>query len=91
MEKAINHTYMLTTLDNPFDPFDEFTSWFDFDIEKGHNTCGRLARIVEINPEMTQKEIDEERERAIDFIIKYDLEDKYIKVHEKQNATAANA
>ena len=26
---------MLTTFDNPYNPFDEFTSWFMFDEEKG--------------------------------------------------------
>ena len=83
--------YMLTTLDNPFDPFDDFTSWFMFDCEKGHNTSSRLARIANLNEEMTQKEADDEMERAMDFIVKYDFEDKYIKVQEKQNATVKNA
>ena len=77
--------YMLTTVDNPFDPFNEFTAWYDFDLEKGHFTCARLARIANLNSEMTQKEIDEEMQRAIDFIIKYDLEDKFIKVLENQS------
>jgi len=27
---------MLTTFDNPYNPFDEFTSWFMFDEEKGY-------------------------------------------------------
>ena len=87
MEKG----FMLTTLDNPFDPFDDFTSWFMFDCEKGHNTSSRLARIAQIDSEMSQKEVDEEMERAMDLIVKYDLEEKYIKVQEKQNATATNA
>lgn len=87
MEKG----YMLTTLDNPFDPFNDFKEWFKFDCEKGHNTSSRLARIANINSEMSQKEIDEEMERAMDLIVKYDFEDKYIKVQEKQTATAANA
>lgn len=87
MEKG----YMLTTLDNPFDPFNEFTSWYMFDCEKGHNTSSRLARIANIDSEMSQKEVDDEMDRAMDFIVKYDLEDKYIKVQEKQTATATNA
>lgn len=87
MEKG----YMLTTLDNPFDPFNDFKEWFKFDCEKGHNTSSRLARIANINSEMSQKEIDEEMERAMDLIVKYDFEDKYIKVQEKQIATATNA
>lgn len=87
MEKG----FMLTTLDNPFDPFDDFTSWFKFDCEKGHNTSSRLARIADINDEMTQKEVDDEMDRAMNLIVKYDFEDKYIKVQEKQTATVKNA
>lgn len=83
--------YMLTTLDNPFDPFDDFTSWYMFDCEKGHNTSSRLARIANLDEEMTQKEVDDEMDRAMDLIVMYDLEDKYVKVQEKQNATATNA
>lgn len=83
--------FMLTTLDNPFDPFDDFTSWFMFDCEKGHNTSSRIARIAQLDSEMSQKEVDEEMERAMNLIMKYDFEDKYIKVQEKQTATAANA
>ena len=87
MEKG----YMLTTLDNPFDPFNDFKSWYMFDCEKGHNTSARLARLANINSEMSQKEVDEEMDRVMDLIIKYDLEDKYIKVLEEQTATATNA
>ena len=83
--------FMLTTLDNPFDPFNDFKSWYMFDCEKNHNTSARLARIANINAEMSQKEVDDEMDRAMDLIIKYDLEDKYIKVQEKQTATATNA
>lgn len=35
---------MLTTVDNPFDPFTEFVAWFKYDMLNGYNTCGLLAR-----------------------------------------------
>ena len=70
----------LTTVDNPFDPFDEFTSWFLFDVEKGYNCCGMLARIANFTDDLTEKETATETERAIDEIIKYDFTDTYKKV-----------
>lgn len=76
--------YMLTTFDNPFNPFNDFASWYMFDCEKQHNTCSRLARIANLDSEMTQKEYDAERERAMNFIIKYDLEGKFFKGTEEQ-------
>lgn len=72
--------FRLTTFDNPFDPFDDFTSWFMFDIEKGYNTCGYLDRIANVSDNMSQKEVNEEIERAIDEIILYNPLNIYKKV-----------
>ena len=71
---------MLTTFDNPFDPFDEFVPWFLFDIEKGYNTCSRLARIAKHSDEFSTIEDKIETERAIDEIIDYDFLNIYKKV-----------
>lgn len=70
----------LTTVDNPYDPFKQFDSWFLFDVEKGYNTCAYLARIANTSPELSDEENDEETERAIDEIIKYDFQGLYKKV-----------
>ena len=72
---------MLTTFDNPYNPFDDFTSWFMFDIEKGYNTCSYLGRIVNLSDDLCQKGVDEEVERAIDEIIFYDFRNIYKKVY----------
>ena len=79
---------MLTTYDNPFNPFEQFSSWFLFDVEKGYNTCSYLARIAKLSDEMSQQEEDEEVERAIDEIIKYDFMNIYKKVR-KQDSTSS--
>lgn len=76
----MSYEVMLTTTDNPFDPFEQFTSWFLFDVEKGYNTCSRLARIAQISDELSEKETNEEVERAVDEIIKYDFMNIYKKV-----------
>lgn len=71
---------MLTTTDNPFDPFKQFDSWFLFDVEKGYNSCSYLGRIAKTSEQLSDDENDEEIERAIDEIIKYDFRNMYKKV-----------
>ena len=77
---ANNSNIMLTTIDNPFNPFDDFTSWFMYDVESGYNTCGYLARIAKTSDQLTEKENDEEIERAIDEIISHDFMNIYVKL-----------
>ena len=72
--------YRLTTIDNPYSPFTDFEQWFMFDVEKGYNTCGYLARIAHISDELTEQETTEEINRAIDEIIKYDFMNIYKRV-----------
>ena len=72
--------FRLTTFDNPFDPFDDFTSWFMYDVEKGYNTCGYLDRVSNVTDDMSQKEANKEIERAIDEIIELNPVNIYKKV-----------
>ena len=74
---------MLTTFDNPFDPFKQFTSWLLFDEEKGYGTCAYLGRIARTSDQLAEEENDFEIERAIDEIIKYDFRNIYKKVKEQ--------
>lgn len=76
MKRQVN----ITTIDNPFNPFDEFDSWFMFDIENGYYTSSKLARLVNLDDSMTEKEEDEEIERAIDRLIEIDPLDIYKKI-----------
>lgn len=71
---------MLTTIDNPFDPFEQFDSWFLFDVEKGYNSCSYLGRIAKTSEQLSDDENNEEIERAIDEIIKYDFTNTFKKV-----------
>ena len=71
---------MLTTFDNPFDPFDQFDSWINFDMEKGYNSCAYLARIAFTSDSLSDAENEQEIERAIDEIIRYDFMNIYKKV-----------
>ena len=80
---------MLTTFDNPYDPFEQFSQWFMFDVEKGYYSCSRLARISKVEDDMSEKEKTIEIERAIDEIIQYDFMNIYKKVTKINNEDAS--
>lgn len=71
---------MITTFDNPYNPFDQFEQWFLFDVEKGYNTCSYLGRIANISEDLSDEEVKIETERAIDEIIKNDFMNIYKKI-----------
>lgn len=70
----------LTTVDNPFDPIEDFDNWWKYDTDKGYNTSGVLMRFAETSDEFTENENMYEIERAIDFIIAHDLLNRFKKV-----------
>ena len=76
----MNRQVTVTTVDNPFNPFDDFNSWFMFDIEKGYYTSNKLGRLTHLRDDMSEQEENEEVERAVDELIKIDPLDLYIKV-----------
>lgn len=80
----------LTTADNPFDPRDEFDDWFNFDTTNGYNTCSYLARIAHPSNNLSPIAYNEEVERAIDEIIKYNLTGNYVKKVYESNDSDAN-
>lgn len=73
-------TVMLSTKDNPYNPFENFDDWFIYDTDMGYNSCGYLDRIAVTSDALTEEENNYEIERAIDEIIKYDPTNNFIKV-----------
>ena len=70
----------LTTIDNPYNPFEQFDAWFQFDMDKGYCSCAYLDRIARTSSQLSEEENDKEIERAIDEIIKYDPLNLYVKI-----------
>ena len=81
----------LTTVDNPYDPFDQFIEWLMFDKEKGYDTCEYLARIVQprLSDDLTQQEENNIIENAVDEIIKTNPLDIYKKVWRNSSTNAS--
>lgn len=77
---ANDKEFMLSTIDNKFNPFDRFNDWYRFDMDHGYNTCGYLARVARVSDALSDADYDEEVNRAIDSIIRTDPLDQYIKV-----------
>lgn len=71
--------HALSTIDNPFDPFDEFEKWRMFDIDNHYFCCERQARNSFTSDAFTEEENEEEIERAIDEIILNDPLNIYCK------------
>lgn len=72
--------FAITTIDNPYDPFDDFDSWYRFDMDKNYNSCALLDRVAYTSEQFTDIENQKELERAIDDIIKFDVLNIYKKV-----------
>lgn len=80
--------YRLTTFDNPYNPFEQFSLWYMFDCEQGYNTCSKIARIANIKDDMSDKEIEDEYNRAIEILIDNDFLNIYKKVQRSMSVPA---
>lgn len=71
---------MLTTLDNPFNPFTDFDDWYAFDVNNGYHSCAYLARISKTSDELSEADEAIAIESAIDEIVKLNITGIYTKV-----------
>jgi hypothetical protein len=71
---------MLTTTDNPHDPFDDFVEWLAFDTRAGHGTLAYLARIVVTSDETSDSDYNLAIEAGIDEIVDMNINGLYKKV-----------
>ena len=72
--------YRLTTIDNEFDPFDDFINWNQRDVELGYNTCSKIARRFKESSSLSDQENMKQFELIIDQMVSEDPLQLYIKV-----------
>lgn len=75
-----NNNYMLTTVDNPFNPHTHFDEWYAYDVKLGHHTLEFLARIVRSSDELSELDQELAIDQAIDEIVKENVSGLYRKI-----------
>lgn len=71
---------MLTTVDNPYDPFSQFDEWLAYDHQKGYFTNEYLARVAYPIHSLGDIVYQESIEQAIDDILEHDYGNIYKRV-----------
>ncbi len=63
----------LTTIDNPYDPIDQFDDWYAFDLSKGYNCCEYVGSLALTSSELSYLDQSIAVERAVDQIVKLNV------------------
>lgn len=71
---------MLTTVDNPWNPFTHFNEWREYDETSGYFTLALLGRIVLSSDEMSEADQDAAIEDAINEIVQENVSGVHVKV-----------
>jgi hypothetical protein len=71
---------MLTTYDNPYDPFLQFDDWYAYDTRAGYHTCGFLARVVFTSENLSDLDQSIAINEAIEEIVRENVLGIYRKI-----------
>ncbi len=80
MANAEPTEYMLTTVDNPFDPFTQWDEWLEYDTQLGYNTISFLARIVKLSNDISETDQALAIQDAINEIVEENVSGMWRKV-----------
>lgn len=72
--------HMLSTIDNPFNPFTDYEEWLAFDTRSGYYSLNFLARVVRSSFDLSDADQSLAIEEAIDEIVRENVLGLYIKV-----------
>lgn len=72
--------YMITTDDNPYNPFTQFDEWCVCDEQLGYYTWNLIARIAKVSFEESDADIEASIDAAIDRVVELNLNNKYKKI-----------
>lgn len=72
--------YMLTTVDNPFNPHTQFSEWNAYDQQLGHHTTAFLARVLHDSDELSDAQRSHAYQLAVDEIARENVSGMHRKV-----------
>ena len=79
---------VLTSFDNPYDPFDEFSQWLSWDTQARHGSLEILDRLSVASSTLSDAIQNDDVEDAIDYMVANDIfPTKYIKVVRENGKT----
>jgi hypothetical protein len=70
----------ITTVDNPYDPFDQFKEWYTWDMNANYHTPSLLARLVDSSYELSEADQLVALENAIDEMLQENVTGMYRKL-----------
>lgn len=77
--------HMLTTVDNPWNPFTHWDEWYEYDRQAGYNTPSLLARVANVSDELP----DDVESVAIEDAISWIVENNVLGIYRKVAAPVA--
>lgn len=81
---------MLTTIDNPWNPFTNYSEWYAWDHDHGYDTTGYLARIAKVSNDLSDADYEQAITQAIDEIVQLNVNGLYTKAVQPVDTTNSN-
>jgi hypothetical protein len=72
--------YMLSTTDNPYNPFTQWREWYVWDEAHGYHTSSLLARVVMMSDDLSDAQQESLINQGIDEVVFENVSGKHIKV-----------
>lgn len=78
----MSESYMVTTADNPYNPFTQFDQWNALDKLFGYHTLSYLCRIYTGSNELSEEDQTRLWNEAVDEVVQMNLTGNYVRVTE---------
>lgn len=72
---------MLSTVDNPWNPFTQYDEWYAYDNAKGYATPSLLARIANVSLDLSDLDLQIAIRQAMDEIVEQNVSGMHVLVH----------